>query len=87
MNSFSSNLLTWWRAPGVQKLLLISLLLCLILLLMSSCATTTETKGVVHDYCTITTPIRPSRADTAETKRQVATQIATYEKLCEVHSN
>jgi hypothetical protein len=61
--------------------------LTLLFVTLTACQTTTSTgtdneRRTVQFYCDNTDPIRPSRSDTLETQRQVASQVAAYLTLC-----
>jgi hypothetical protein len=54
-------------------------------LFLSACADTVNLPAAILNYCQVASthyPIRPSRKDTAETKRQIAQANTIHERLC-----
>lgn len=54
----------------------------ILLFLLSGCATLEKPSVVISDYCGNAGVIRPSRADTPGTLRQIAKNNAKYRALC-----
>lgn len=57
------------------------ILICATSLVLFGC-TPQHTKNVSSEYCQIYSPVRASRLDTSETRRQVRNENAKYDALC-----